>query len=401
MLSAPSGTHAAELPAAAMMSAGKETVRIVCFGDSITGVYYHTGGRRAYCDMLEIALKKIYPRAKLKMVNAGISGHDTRMGLRRMKNDVLAHKPHLVVIMYGMNDCPRVTAEVFGGRLTHMVKGCQASGADVVVCTPNSIYPEDRRRPVEKLAAVAEAARVVAKKTAVPLADCYRAYEDTRAANALDWKLLMSETIHPNMNGHKLFAEVMAEAISGKRVNLDAVPHYSPCLPFTLKLLAAKKPLKVTASPPYDVAIPKVLRKLCPDAVINMTVWPVKGQSLGAIERWARRIRKAKPNLVVVAVPADVAAKDETQYIRSYCWVLNWSVDFGIQTWDTIAVLPNVAQPDAKPVSSTRAALTRRLVVGQDIGFVERKPGDESSLEDILLGWFQSQQGEWTAAARK
>ncbi len=27
-------------------------VRVVCFGDSVTGVYYHTGSRRAYTDML-------------------------------------------------------------------------------------------------------------------------------------------------------------------------------------------------------------------------------------------------------------------------------------------------------------------------------------------------------------
>jgi len=46
-----------------LLSAGEETVRIVCFGDSLTGVYYHTGGRRAYSDMLGIALKKITPRA--------------------------------------------------------------------------------------------------------------------------------------------------------------------------------------------------------------------------------------------------------------------------------------------------------------------------------------------------
>ena len=40
-----------------------QPLKIVCFGDSVTGVYYHTGGRRAYTDMLGIALKKAYPKA--------------------------------------------------------------------------------------------------------------------------------------------------------------------------------------------------------------------------------------------------------------------------------------------------------------------------------------------------
>src|SRR4051794_39903014 len=37
--------------AAELLAAGKP-VTIVCFGDSITGVYYHSGGWRAYPEML-------------------------------------------------------------------------------------------------------------------------------------------------------------------------------------------------------------------------------------------------------------------------------------------------------------------------------------------------------------
>ena len=48
-----------------LLESGSEPVRIVCFGDSITGVYYHTGGQRAWCAMLEIALQQLYPQAKL------------------------------------------------------------------------------------------------------------------------------------------------------------------------------------------------------------------------------------------------------------------------------------------------------------------------------------------------
>lgn len=44
-----------------LLSAGRQPVTIVCLGDSITGVYYHSGGVRAYPEMLEIALQRIYP----------------------------------------------------------------------------------------------------------------------------------------------------------------------------------------------------------------------------------------------------------------------------------------------------------------------------------------------------
>ena len=83
-------------------------MRIVCIGDSITGVYYHTGGMRAYPEMLQIALQKLHPKAAITVRNAGISGDTSKGGLARMERDVLAHKPHLVTIMFGMNDLVRV-----------------------------------------------------------------------------------------------------------------------------------------------------------------------------------------------------------------------------------------------------------------------------------------------------
>jgi len=34
-----------------------EPLKIVCFGDSVTGVYYHTGGRRAWPELLQLVLQ--------------------------------------------------------------------------------------------------------------------------------------------------------------------------------------------------------------------------------------------------------------------------------------------------------------------------------------------------------
>jgi lysophospholipase L1-like esterase len=86
---------------------GRAPVRIVCFGDSVTGLYYHTGGRRAYTDLLETALNRLCPRADVTMVNAGISGHTTRDALARLDTDVLPQRPSLVTVMFGLNDMTR------------------------------------------------------------------------------------------------------------------------------------------------------------------------------------------------------------------------------------------------------------------------------------------------------
>ena len=176
----------------ALLEAGAEPVRIVCFGDSITGVYYHTGGRRAYPDMVGIALGRIYPSAPVAVINSGISGNTTEAGLQRIESDVLARRPHLVTVMFGMNDVARLPAEAYQRNLHDIAAQCAGAGAEVVLCTPNSVYPEDDSRSMEALAQFAGIVREVAAARNLPVADCWRAYEDLRARDRRAWQLLLS-----------------------------------------------------------------------------------------------------------------------------------------------------------------------------------------------------------------
>jgi len=289
--------------------------------------------------------------------------------------------------MFGMNDCVNTKPDSFRENLKKMVQRTRKTDAEAVLCTPNSIYPEDPRR-LQHLAEYAEIVRKAATEMSAPLADCYRAYEDLRAANPAEWKLLMSETIHPGMNGHKLFAEVIAQTISGKRVKLDDVGPPSPTLSFTFDRLLEKQPLSVIAMPPYDRLVPDALRKIHPDAVINVTPWPASPGPLRAIEEWSKGVRARKPNLVVVAVPGEADAPSEEQFIRSYNWILDYALAFGRQEWDVIAVLPSVTEPGG---TSPREPLARRVILSKDIGFVERPAGDSSPPEAILSRWIQEQ----------
>jgi len=377
---------------------GETAVRVVCFGDSITGVYYHTGGRRAWCDMLGIALGKTYPKAQIQMTNAGISGHTTSQGLRRMEKDVLAHKPQLVVVMFGMNDVVRTKAEEFEANLRTIVRRCRESDAAVVLCTPNSVYPNPTR-PMTRLAQFAQIVRDVATDMSVRLADCFAAYEEIRQKDVTRWRLLMSETIHPGMNGHKFFAEVMAESISGQPVSLADEEPPADALQFTLKRLGESQPLDVIAMPPFDRVVPDALRGLFPEAEIRVTAWPVQEQSLAAIEQWGKRIRKQRPHLVVVAVPADREAEDEETFIRRYAWVLNWSVDFGLARWDLMPILPSVAETLTEE-QREREQLARQIIMGMDTRWMERKDGDTRPPAEIVSDWIAEQKKQLTATAK-
>jgi lysophospholipase L1-like esterase len=382
----------------ALLDSGRKPVRIVCFGDSITGVYYHTGGRRAWCDMLGIALSRLYPKAKLEMINAGISGNTSGMGLARMDSDVLARRPHLVVVMFGMNDAAGAPQDQFEANLRTIVRRSRAASASAVLCTPNSVYPNPRR-PTERLAAYAQTVRQVALDLSVPLADCYQAYEDLHLRDPLAWKLLMSETIHPSMNGHKLFAEVIAQTISGRRILLADVPPPGDGLHFTLERLRAGQPAKVVAMPPYDSIVPTVLRSLFPEAQIEVTVWPTEGKSLAELAQWSKSIRSRPPHLVVVAVPAASNAEGEDAFLQSYSWILSYSIAFGQLAWDRVVVLPSVTAP-LTPDQKRWEDLARQLTRGADTAYVDRRPGDARPATQLLQDFVRQSANEVTASPK-
>jgi lysophospholipase L1-like esterase len=382
---------AVPLKTAALLTAGKEPVRIVCIGDSITGVYYHSGGRRAYPEMLQLAVQKLCPQAQVSVHNAGISGDTTTGGLKRLERDVLAQKPHLVTIMFGMNDLVGTPVDVFKKNLREIITRCRSSGSEVVLCTQNSIV-ETPQRPCARLAEFSQAIRDVATEETLVVADCFAAFEAVHAADSAEWNLLLSDTIHPNMAGHKLFAETLAHAITGQTVSLREVGPPASALPHTFAKLKAGQPLQVLAMPPYDTLITPALQRLYPGAVIKVTPWPIAGQTLAQLELAARKVRSMKQDLVLIAVPAELPLQDPLQFHHDYSWIMNWSLSFGVQQWDMVVALPSAAQPALNQDESRHESLALRLIQAQDLSMITRRPGDTTPLLEILSTWLVQHQ---------
>lgn len=372
---------------AQLLAAGTEPVRIVCFGDSITGVYYHSGGLRAYPEMLQVALEKLYPGAPVKVFNAGISGNNTNAALARIERDVLARKPHLVTIMFGMNDLVGVPRDKYRENLLEIIRRCREAGAEVIICTPNSIYRDAGARTIEGLAQYAQDARGVGEAAGAPVIDFFGIYENLWIGDRHRWMLLMSETIHPGMDGHKLFAEELAKGISGRDVSLRDVGPIVPELRRVPGLLKQGKPVKVVAMPPFDKTIADTLQTVRPGATLEVTTWPVEGKTLAELETWAKAVREMKPDLVLIGVPLDAAYANEEQFIRSYNWVLDWSLSFGIREWDVVAVLPTVVRPQVPETWAFAAQWAREVAMSKDIGVIERAD-PTASVEDIIRAWF-------------
>ena len=394
--STPGSADEVSVPAVAQRLAEAQPTRVVCFGDSITGVYYHTGGERAWCDMLGFALQKSIPAANLEMINAGISGHTTVNALARIEKDVLDKKPHLVVVMFGMNDVTRVPLEDFRTNIRTIARRCLDIGSAVILCTPNSVY-ENSARPNQRLAEFSAAVREVAAELKLPLVDFFEDWQQLREQDPEEWMLLMSDEIHPNMNGHKRFAQLIARKITGRSVALHDLRPPSEALHHTFDRLQAHKPIKLIAMPPYDELLPTQLREHFPDAEFLTIRWPTEGKSVAQLADWGKQIRGRKPDLVVPAVPADVSAADAAAFVRDYEWVLNWSFQFAGRPWDVVPVTASVPR-DIDEAGQHRALLARRVMIGKDVRFIGRSPEDEGARSNVLAAWIADQKRTWQAA---
>lgn len=364
-----------------LLEFGDKPQKIVCLGDSVTGVYYHTGGRRAYPEMLEVAIKKAIPKANVNVINAGISGHSTTEGLARLDRDVLDHKPDLVTISFGLNDMGRLTEEQFRTNLETLVTRIREAKARVVLCTPNSVITT-AGRPIEKLKRYCDVIHAIAKSLQLPVCDQFAAGESLRARDAWAFRCTLSDEIHPNMDGHKRMAEELCRTIAGRTVSLADVGPLHPALVKTRSHLENSKPVKVLAMPPFDALIGPALKELKPGVAVEVTPWPTDGKSLVEIEESAKQtVRTLKPDLVIIAVPAVAAAATDEEFFKSYSWIMNWSLSFAYQEWDCLVVHPGVASPDAP---NPRADLIRQLVKAQELILIDRPAGDTSAAEALF-----------------
>jgi lysophospholipase L1-like esterase len=363
-----------------------EPVRVVCFGDSITGTYYHTGGVSAWPALIEALLRARHPEATLSVRNAGVSGHTTEAALARMERDVLAHEPHLVAVMFGMNDVAGVPPGDFMRNLASIVARARARGAEVLLLTPNHVQDGDPQRPPERVAAYADLVREVARETGVAVVDLHRSFAEEARAGGYRWARLMSDAIHPNLHGHRLIAEQVARAVLGvsglPEIVVEPPPPAAP---------AVRSPLRIFAMEPFDALVGEVLRTAVPDQRATIVPWRVEGKSVAELiedtrrrGRWRRggEVDGGRPDLFILALQAPGADATDEACFRDYSALVNGALSFAAPEWVLWVVLPTTDDP-ARAAQVERArtiaqdvvaskGLSRGVITGADAAAVRR-----------------------------
>jgi lysophospholipase L1-like esterase len=150
-------------------------------------------------------------------VGRGISGQTTPQMLVRFRQDVVALKPAVVVILAGTNDIAGNTGpstlEMIEDNLMSMTEIAKANGIRVVLSSVLPVYDYPWRRglePAPKIAALNAWMKDYAARAGAVYLDYYSAMVDERHGLRSD---LTSDGVHPTEAGYRVMAPLAERAI--------------------------------------------------------------------------------------------------------------------------------------------------------------------------------------------
>ncbi len=183
------------------------TVNIVCHGHSVPAGYFRTpvvDTFNAYPHLLHRGLKERFPYAVVNVVVTAIGGEHSEAGAKRFERDVLALRPDVVTIDYGLNDrgVGLLRAET---AWKAMIAQAKAAGARVILLTPTPETGAKLDDPTDLLNQHAEQIRRLARENSVALVDSLVEFQ-TRLRAGESLESCMSQSNHPNRKGHEIVA---------------------------------------------------------------------------------------------------------------------------------------------------------------------------------------------------
>ena len=214
---------------------------IAFFGDSVShGAFECVEGVGCDClydpdavyhERLRRMLREVNPWLPVSVINAGVAGDNAVTALPRLERDVIAHKPHICVVNFCLNDLSE-TVEEYAAAMEEIFTRLLDAGIRPILLTPSMlntyVHPDTLEKYKAFAAVTAEwhrtgymdgyvaAAKEVAAKLGVAVADAYAKWKELEA-DGTDITLSLANYInHPTRELHQLFADVLFETLNGE-----------------------------------------------------------------------------------------------------------------------------------------------------------------------------------------
>jgi lysophospholipase L1-like esterase len=208
----------------------KEGDQVMFLGDSIT----HSGRWQTFIRNFYLTC---YPERRISYINSGVTGDSTGSVLARMDDDVLQHRPTVVVILLGMNNTS-TSPDIFDQQMNEIVEKLSKHCSPKFIYCTTTIYDETaelERVPQigknEALAKLSELIRKRAKKSNSLLVEFYQPMMQLNAKmqkNDPTYTIIGPDRVHPLLDGHLLMAYYFIKAQHADEKYSENVLNWSP-----------------------------------------------------------------------------------------------------------------------------------------------------------------------------
>ncbi len=187
----------------------KDEKRVVFLGDSITDSW---------------KLAEYFPNQPY--INRGISGQTTPQMLIRMRPDVIAHKPKVMVLLAGTNDIAGnlgvMSNEFIAGNIQSIVELAHANGINVILASILPISDYNKRsngevivrsvqRPPDRILALNKWMKKYCDEKGLVYLDYFSATVGDKGFLKTE---LANDGLHPHAEGYKIMQKLATEAIA-------------------------------------------------------------------------------------------------------------------------------------------------------------------------------------------
>jgi acyl-CoA thioesterase I len=162
-------------------------------------------------------------------VNRGISGQTTPQILLRFRQDVLALKPDIVVILAGTNDLAENTGPTTVGmiedNLKSMAELARENGVRAILASvlPAAVYPwKQEIQPIDKILALNQWMKEYAGKEGILYLDYYSSLVNDQHGMKAEFS---GDGVHPNAAGYAIMAPLVEEAIARSKLQPSKKSH--------------------------------------------------------------------------------------------------------------------------------------------------------------------------------
>ncbi|WP_245258630.1 SGNH/GDSL hydrolase family protein [Methylopila sp. M107] len=201
---------AGKLDRAAKRLKDADDFRILVVGSSSTAGVGATSPSKAYTARLETELEQRLAGVDVSVVARGIGGETAVGAEARLKTEIGAAKPDLVIWQIGTNDVYRkIDVAAFRSIAERGIADITAAGVDVALLDPQYV-PQDEALYTPYIGVLKQ----ISAATGVPIARRYDAMKSIAKSGGA--AMISGDRLHMNDTGHACVGAFLAEALDRK-----------------------------------------------------------------------------------------------------------------------------------------------------------------------------------------